>query len=169
MATEYRRIVMKVSDVTGEVATVPSTNDHNDGSWLDTDIYVGEFFWNSTDEILQQRSETGIVNIGSVSTNVAIETKTDDHTLILTDKDKLIEMNSATDRTIIVPTNADVAFPIGAQILVSRYGTGELDVAGDSGVTVRSANGLKLNSKFSGATLVKKDTDEWYLWGDLKA
>lgn len=169
MAIEYRRLVMKVSDVTGKVATVPLTNDHTDGSWIDTDIYVGEFFWNSTDEILQQRSEIGIVNIGSVSTNVSIETKTESYTLALSDKDKLIEVDDTVEITITVPPNSDVPFPIGSQILLARYGTGELDIAEGSGVTVLKAVGLKLNTQYSGATLIKRATDEWYLFGDLKS
>lgn len=73
MATEYKRLVMKVSDVTGEVATIPTTNDHSDGSWIDTDIYKGEIFINLVDSVIQTRDDNGIITIknsvsGSVST-----------------------------------------------------------------------------------------------------
>ena len=58
-------MVIKVSDVTTEVATIPTTNDHTDGSWLNTDIYVGELFLNITDDILQTRTDAGIITLNS--------------------------------------------------------------------------------------------------------
>ena len=58
-------MVIKVSDVTTEVATIPTTNDHTDGSWLATDIYVGELFLNITDDVLQTRTDAGIITLNS--------------------------------------------------------------------------------------------------------
>ena len=90
--------------------------------------------------------------------------------MILTDRDKLLQTTEATDTTITVPTNGDVAFPIGTQIMLTQFSTGQLDVVGDTGVTIYSANGhLKANVQYSGLSLVKKETDGWYLFGDLKA
>ena len=52
----------------------------------------------------------------------------------------------------------------------ARGGTGELGITGASGVTVNSALGyLRLNSQYSGATLIKQGTDTWYVFGDLKS
>jgi len=62
---EFKRMVIKVSDVTTEVATIPTTNDHRDGSWLATDIYVGELFLNITDDVLQTRTDAGIITLNS--------------------------------------------------------------------------------------------------------
>ena len=62
---EFKRMVIKVSDVTTEVATIPTTNDHTDGSWLATDIYVGELFLNITDDVLQTRTDAGIITLNS--------------------------------------------------------------------------------------------------------
>ena len=56
-------MILKVSDVTTEVATIPTTNDHTDGSWLNTDIYIGELFLNITDEVFQTRTDVGIVTL----------------------------------------------------------------------------------------------------------
>jgi hypothetical protein len=49
-------------------------------------------------------------------------------------------------------------------------GVGALGVTGAAGVTLYSA-GLKkqLAQAYSGATLVKQDTDTWYMFGDLSA
>jgi hypothetical protein len=60
---EFKRMILKVSDVENDVATIPSTNDHTDGSWLNTDIYEGELFLNVVNNILQTRTETGIVTL----------------------------------------------------------------------------------------------------------
>jgi hypothetical protein len=92
------------------------------------------------------------------------------HALVLTDQGKLVEIDSGSNTVIIIPDNASVPFPIGAQVLLVRGGTGEMGVTGDAGVTIYSSQGyLSLNYQYSGATLVKRDTDLWYLFGDLKA
>ena len=71
MAIEFSRIINKQSDVTGVVATIPTTDDHSDGSWLDTDIYEGELFLNVIDNVLQTRTEAGIINLNSASSSDA--------------------------------------------------------------------------------------------------
>lgn len=67
---EFKRMILKVSDVEGAVATIPSTSDHTDGSWLVTDIYVGELFLNTTDNILQTRTDSGIVTLNNAGSDV---------------------------------------------------------------------------------------------------
>ena len=169
---EYRRIIMKVSDVTTEVATVPATNDHTDGSWLDTDIYKGELFINLVDDVVQTRTDSGIITLSGSSSSLldGIVTIELDRTFGLTDSNKLIRLDGTTDRVWTVPPNSSVAFPIGTQILLERVNTAELDIAEGSGVTVNSVDGkLSLRNQYSGAVLVKSDTDEWELFGDLKA
>lgn len=68
---EFRRMILKVSDVSGSSATIPVTNDHTDGSWLITDIYEGELFLNIIDNVLQTRTEAGIINLNSASSSDA--------------------------------------------------------------------------------------------------
>lgn len=109
---------------------------------------------------------TGIA-AGGASTLI-VNRKTADYTLIASDSGKLIEMNVAGANILNVPTNASVSFPIGTQILISQYGAGQTSVLAAGGVTINSAGGkLKLNVQFSGATLVKSGTNEWYLFGDI--
>jgi hypothetical protein len=94
--------------------------------------------------------------------------RTASYTLALTDQGKLVDMNVATANNLTVPLDSAVAFPIGAQIDISQYGAGQTTVVATGGVTVRSAAGaLKLAAQYSGATLVKIGTDEWYLFGDI--
>jgi hypothetical protein len=94
--------------------------------------------------------------------------QTASYTLVLSDADKLVEMNVGSANNLTVPLNSSVAFPTGTQILLAQYGAGQTTIVATSGVTVRSNGGkLKLNVQYSGATLIKIGTDEWYLFGDI--
>ena len=116
----------------------------------------------------------------STATQTALDTKTNklittnrqtaSYTLVLSDADKLVEMNVATANNLTIPLNSSVAFATGTQILLAQYGAGQTTIVPTGGVTVRS-NGakLKLNVQYSGATLIKIGTDEWYLFGDIVA
>jgi hypothetical protein len=96
--------------------------------------------------------------------------QTASYTLVLSDADKLVEMNVGSANNLTVPLNSSVAFPTGTQILLAQYGAGQTTIVATSGVTVRSNGGkLKLNVQYSGATLIKIGTDEWYLFGDIVA
>lgn len=91
------------------------------------------------------------------------------YTLVLTDQNKIIEMNNGSGNTLTIPTNASVAFPIGTEIQVLQYNNGQTTIAGP-GVTLNSKSGqLKIANKFTGVTLLKVGTDEWYVIGNLTA
>jgi len=51
------RFVLNRSTVTGEVPTIPPNEDHTLG-WINTDIYKGEFFVNTTDNRLWYRNDS---------------------------------------------------------------------------------------------------------------
>jgi len=105
---------------------------------------------------------------GAALTEITIDTKTLQYTLVLGDNYKMIELNFSAGNNIIIPTNAAQAFPIGTQILLSQYGAGQVTVVPDTGVTVRSSGGkTKTAAQYAVATLIKRGTDEWYLAGDL--
>jgi hypothetical protein len=116
--------------------------------------------------------------VGLFATISNLNTKTDklittnrqtaSYTLVLGDADELVEMNVATANNLTIPLNSSVAFPIGTQILLAQYGAGQTTIVATGGVTVRSNGGkLKLNVQYSGATLIKIATNEWYLFGDI--
>jgi hypothetical protein len=101
---------------------------------------------------------------------VVTNRQTASYTLVLSDADKLVEMNVGSANNLTVPLNSSVAFSTGTQILLAQYGAGQTTIVATSGVTVRSNGGkLKLNVQYSGATLIKIGTDEWYLFGDTVA
>lgn len=96
---------------------------------------------------------------------VSFVTKSGSTTLALTDADKMVEVSAAA--TITVPTNASVAFPVGATINLTQTGTGTVTVVGESGVTVNYTPSNTLRAQWSSAVLVKRATDTWLLSGDL--
>lgn len=72
--------------------------------------------------------------------------QTASYTLVLSDADKLVEMNVGSANNLTVPLNSSVAFQTGTQILLVQYGAGQTTVVATSGVTIRSNGGkLKLN------------------------
>jgi len=98
-----------------------------------------------------------------------IKTVTDAlYVLDIDDVNKVIEMNSASANTVIVPNSASVNFPIGSAINIIRFSEEETEVLGDSGVTILSTDNLtNLAFQYSGATLYKYLNNTWLLIGSL--
>ena len=59
------KLQQKISYISGVVPTIPASGstDHTDGTWLTSDIYVGEFFLNVIDEKVFYRGVSGIQQI----------------------------------------------------------------------------------------------------------
>jgi len=91
------------------------------------------------------------------------------YTVALTDRDSLVELSNTGAITLTIPTNATSAFPVGTSIDILQTNTGQVTVAGASGVTVNATPGLKLRAQWSSATLFKRATDTWVVMGDLSA
>lgn len=106
---------------------------------------------------------------GNTVTNIQFNNQTTNmYTLGAADASKLVEMDVSIANTVTVPTNASVGFAIGTQIMIVQQGTGQTTIAAAGGVTLRSAGGLlNLASQYSSCTVVKRGTDEWYVFGDL--
>jgi len=99
---------------------------------------------------------------------------TNAYTLVLGDQgDILLASNGSTAGTISIPTNASVAFPTGTQITIIQTGSGQLTIqAASSGTTTVNSTGAtatapKLRAQNSSATLLKTNTDTWYVVGDI--
>jgi hypothetical protein len=90
------------------------------------------------------------------------------YTLVLTDIGKTIEMNVASANDLTIPLNSSVGFPIGTAVDVVQYGSGSTTLVGSVGVTIRSNLGYRtIGSQYSGATIYKRDTNEWLAIGNL--
>lgn len=96
--------------------------------------------------------------------------KTSGYTLdTLTLQDSVVEMNSSSPMTFTIPTNATLAWPIGASMDILQTGTGQVTIANAVGVTLNFTPGNKLRTRWSSCTIMKRGTDSWILYGDLTA
>ena len=90
-------------------------------------------------------------------------------TIATTDAGKHYYSTQSTDYILTIANNASQGFQIGAAISVVNQGTGNITVAQGSGVTLYLAgNGTSGNrtvSTFGMATLIKVDTDTWFING----
>lgn len=100
---------------------------------------------------------------------ISPNSQTSNYTLLLTDAGKAVEMANASARTVTVPPNSSVAFPVGAVLEVCRMGTGAVTIASGVGVTIRSTNNrLSISGQYGAVSLRKRATDEWVLNGSLE-
>jgi hypothetical protein len=132
-----------------------------------TSTTEGRIAWDSTEDKI-------IVGDGSTAREFASSTlktsaQTASYTLVLADKDKLVEVSNASANTVTVPLNSSVAYPVGTQIMILQTGAGQTTIAGAVGVTVNGTPGLKLRAQWSAVTLIKRATDTWVVTGDLSA
>jgi hypothetical protein len=58
------RFTIKYSTISGQEPTIPLSDDHTDGTWLPTDLYIGEIFMNSNDDKVWVRTDNGIIPLG---------------------------------------------------------------------------------------------------------
>ena len=112
---------------------------------------------------------TGTLTAGvAVGQAVDLDRKTADYTLVLGDAGKVIEVNSGSSENVTIPPNGDVAFPLGTQIVVVRLGSGAVVITEGSGVTTRSdGDKNKIKAQYSSCVLIKHETNEWYILGNL--
>ena len=113
-------------------------------------------------------STTAAIDLGKLA-DVSTSAQTASYTLVLADKNKIVEMSVASANTLTVPPNSSVAYAVGSQINILQTGAGQTTVTAGAGVTINAAPGLKMRTQWSYATLVKRATDTWVLVGDISA
>ena len=120
-------------------------------------------------ETLTNKTLTAPVINLSINANTATT-----YTFVLADNGKLVTSNNASDQTLSIPTNASVAYAIGAQINVAWItGAGQPTInAVTSGTTTILSTGAtstapKLRAVNSVATCIKIATDTWLVTGDI--
>ena len=123
--------------------------------------------WDSTNKKLQVGN--GTISLDFASSNVITNAQGASYTLVLADKDKLVEISNGSANTLTVPLNSSVAFPIGTQITILQTGTGATTITATGGVTINATPGLILRAQWSSATLIKRAENTWVALGDLRA
>lgn len=105
--------------------------------------------------------------------DVVLNAQTATYTAVLGDAFKLVTMSVATANDFLIPTNANVAFPVGTVINVVQIGAGKTTIeAVTSGTTTISSTGATaaapdLRAQFSAASCIKTATDAWLVVGDI--
>jgi hypothetical protein len=147
----------KIAD--GAVTSLKIAND----TIVDADI-------NSAAAIAQSKIANLTTDLAAkLASLVTIDTETASYTLILANRDQMVEMNVGSGNTLTVPANSSVAFPVGTKVHVVQTGTGQTTLTPAGGVTINGTPGLKLRSQWSAVTLIKRSTDTWIAFGDLTA
>ena len=86
-------------------------------------------------------------------------------------RNKLVTYANAGSIAVTIPLNSSVAFPVGTSINIAQTGAGQVTVAGESGVTIRSTGATattpKTRAQYSAITCIKIATDEWLCVGDI--
>ena len=113
-------------------------------------------------------SDTAAIDLGKIA-DVSTNAQTASYTLVLADKNKIVEMGVGSANTLTVPLNSSVAFPVGSQINILQTGSGQTTITATGGVTINATPGLKIRAQWSYATLIKRATDTWVLVGDISA
>jgi hypothetical protein len=127
----------------------------------------GRISWDNTNKKIQVGNATAAIDFASSTLVASLQSAS--YTLLITDKDKLVEMSNASANNLTIPLNSSVAFPIGSQINILQTGIGQTTVVATGGVTLNGTPGLKLRAQWSSATLIKRAENTWVLIGDLIA
>jgi hypothetical protein len=127
----------------------------------------GRISWDTTNKKIQVGNATAAIDFASSTLVTSLQFES--YTLLITDKDKLVEMSNASANNLTVPLNSSVAFPIGSQINILQTEVGQTTVVATVGVTINATPGLKLRAQWSSATLIKRAENTWVLIGDLIA
>ena len=87
--------------------------------------------------------------------------------LALTDAGKALFCGNSAAITLTVPANSSVALPIGTEILVYREGSGAVNIAAASGVTLLCPGAAaSIASRYGSVRLKKWDANVWSLEGE---
>jgi len=152
-----------------------NSNTDLDFVWVAND--VGDITEVNTNSPLTGGGTSGALTLSydyAAGSKVTLNAKTATYTVVLADADqKLVTMSVAGANDFQIPTNANVAFPVGTVINVIQIGAGQTTIkAVTSGTTTISSTGAtatapKLRAQFSAASCIKVATDTWYVVGDI--
>ena len=100
------------------------------------------------------------------SSLITLNAKTGSYTLLASDLNKLVTVNSASPATITVPNGV---FAVGSQINVTALGDGLVTIDSDGTTVLQATPGTVLRTKYSSATIICVATNTFLIVGDLSA
>jgi hypothetical protein len=112
---------------------------------------------------------TATGNVTASSSNLRINSQTANYTLASADFNvaTLIEMNSAANIVLTVPSDANLTTANGANVLFARGGAGTVTIAAQANVSILVAGSATLRATESVGSLAKMGPNRWRLFGDL--
>lgn len=102
--------------------------------------------------------------VPTVSLNLTLNAKTGSYTLLSTDVNKLVTVDSASSATITIPNGV---FAVGNQINVAALGAGLVTIDSDGTTVLRATPGTILRAQYSSATIICIATNTFLIVGDL--
>jgi hypothetical protein len=106
------------------------------------------------------------VPVVTPSSLITLNAKTGSYTLISSDLNKLVTVNSASAATITIPNGV---FAVGSQINVTALGDGLVTIDSDGTTVLQATPGTVLRTKYSAATIICVATNTFLIVGDLSA
>lgn len=86
---------------------------------------------------------------------------TADHTLQVSDRDKVVSMGNAGSVTVTIPSNSVAAFPVGSIVYIYRQsGAGAVAITAGAGATTTKDGTMAEQEEFY---VRKRDTNEWVI------
>lgn len=91
------------------------------------------------------------------------------YTTVLADSyNKIITLNNAAAITVTIPTNASVAYEVGAVLNFMQRGAGQVTISGAGGVTLNSQGAqFKTAGQWAMASALKIAENQWVVYGNL--
>lgn len=149
-SANWQNTYSTVSSQSANNASVYSTVIANSGKW---DVFTGTV-----------SAATFVASVSSTSRS--------NYIFALADASKTIIDAFNTNTYYGVPSNNTVAFPTGSQLVViqgNKTASNYTVLSAGTGVTINSfSNSLSLAGNYAAGTLIKTDTNVWYLIGNLK-
>lgn len=152
--------------------------DSSDSKWklfkgvTDEPTTTVNFSQGSLDALAVGALEASSATIGGVTfaskadKAASITSQTGSYTIVTGDVNSVVEYNSGSAGTFTIP--ADNSFwPVGQRMEVLQVSSGQLTIAGGSGVTVNGTPTTKTRTQWSGATIIKRGTNMFVVVGDL--
>jgi hypothetical protein len=104
---------------------------------------------------------------GGQTSDEAINDQTANYTVQQKDGGVHIRMTNAAGRTVTIPPDSTLNFPIGARFRVSQGGAGAVTITAGAGVTLHSRGGLvATNGQYAEVVCTKTDANTWLVSGD---
>ena len=106
--------------------------------------------------------------IGAAKPFALVQSYTASTTLAAVNIGNFLNMNSTDDLTVTIPLDDNLIAPVGVELEICRYSTGNVTVVGESGVSVLSSSGsTAIGNQYGCVTLKKLAANTWLISGDL--